>query len=104
MTRIVACAVVRDDPPIVFMADDIETLNWVLATRVVATIDGRDLESGVREILRAALREERWGDAVAAYIDWTDTPIDVYESSEVLAPNDVAMAPLELQFLPLFAD
>jgi hypothetical protein len=31
MSRLIACAVVRDDPPQVFVAEDLETLNWVLA-------------------------------------------------------------------------
>ncbi len=104
MARIVACAVVRDDPPIVYIADDMDTLNWILASRVVATIDGRELDVGVRDAIRSALQEERWGDAVVAYINWSDTAIDVYESTEVLAAADVELAPLELQFLPLFAN
>ena len=36
MTRSVAGAVVRDDPPQVFVADDQETLNWVIALHLVA--------------------------------------------------------------------
>lgn len=36
MSTLVACAVVRDDPPRVFVAHDLATLNWVLACQLVA--------------------------------------------------------------------
>ena len=36
MGTVVACAVVRDDPPRVFVAEDLDTLNWVLANQLVA--------------------------------------------------------------------
>ena len=68
MSALVACAVVRDDPPRVFVAEDLDTLHWVLACRVVAATPGRDLPAGERDALRQALREERWGDAVFSYI------------------------------------
>jgi len=35
MGTVVACAVVRDDPPRVFVAENLETLNWVLANQLV---------------------------------------------------------------------
>lgn len=34
MPDIVACAIVHDDPPEVFIAEDIETLNWILALKL----------------------------------------------------------------------
>lgn len=94
---------VRDDPPRVFVAADMDTLHWVLACRVVAATPGRDLPAGEREALRRALREERWGDAVFSYIARTGVAVDVYESTELYAPADAAVAPLELQLTPLFA-
>jgi plasmid stability protein len=103
MSPLVACAVVRDDPPRVFVAEDMDTLHWVLACRVVAATPGRDLPAGEREALRQALREERWGDAVFAYISRTGVAVDVYESTELYAPADAAVAPVELQLTPLFA-
>ena len=74
MGTVVACAVVRDDPPRVFVAENLETLNWVLANQLVAKTPGRDLPPGERAALRQALREERWGDAVFAFIARTGTP------------------------------
>jgi uncharacterized membrane protein len=104
MGTVVACAVVRDDPPRVFVADDMETLHWVLACQLVATTPGRDLPPGERESLRQALREQRWGDAVFAFIARTGTAVDVYESTELHSAADAAVGPLELQLTPLFAD
>jgi hypothetical protein len=104
MGTVVACAVVREDPPRVFVAEDLETLNWVLACQLVATTPGSELPPGERAALRQALREERWGDAVFAFIARTGTAVDVYESTELHAPPEAAVGPLELQLTPLFAD
>jgi len=104
VSALVACAVVRDDPPRVFVAQDLDTLNWVLACQLVATTPGHDLPAGEREALRDALREERWGDAVFAFIARTGTAVDVYESTELHSTAAAAVGPLELQLTPLFAD
>jgi hypothetical protein len=101
---VVACAVVRDDPPRVFVAEDLDTLNWVLACQLVAKTPGRDLPPGERAALRRALREERWGDAVFAFIARTGTAVDVYESTELHVAAEAAVGPLELQLTPLFAE
>ena len=101
---VVACAVVRDDPPRVFVAEDLDTLNWVLACQLVAKTPGRDLPPGERAALRQALREERWGDAVFAFIARTGTAVDVYESTEFHVAAESAVGPLELQLTPLFAE
>ena len=104
MSRLVACAVVRDDPPQVFVAEDLETLNWVLALHVVAATPGRDLPANLRRDLRTALLDERWGDAVELWILHGDIPVDVYSATDLFAPADVELAPAELQFRPLFED
>jgi hypothetical protein len=103
VSTIVACAVVRDDPPRVFVAEDLATLNWVLACQLVAKTPGRDLPVGEREALRIALREQRWGDAVFAFIDRTGIAVDVYESTDLFGLVDVEVGPMELQLTPLFA-
>ena len=104
MSALVACAVVRDDPPRVFVAENLATLNWVLACQLVAKTPGRDLPAGERESLRTALTEERWGDAVFAFIARTGVAVDVYESTELHLAADAAVGPLELQLTPLFSD
>jgi hypothetical protein len=102
MGRLVACAVVRDDPPRVFVAEDLATLNWVLACQLVATTPGSDLPVGERDALRVALTERRWGDVVFAFINRTGIAVDVYESTELFGPADLEVGPLELQLTPLF--
>lgn len=104
MTTEPAYALVHSDPPEVFLADTIETLNWVLAVRLVAR-DGEDrLGRHTAEVLKHHLMEEQWGEAVLTWIEATNTPVDVYPGITVHTaasfPVDVAAA--ELQFTPLF--
>jgi hypothetical protein len=101
--RSVACAVVRDDPPQVFIAEDQETLNWVIALRLIARTPGNDLNLGLRERLREALREEQWGEAVELWMQ-NRPEVDVYPSFELYTERDVELAAQELQFTPLFED
>ncbi len=103
MPRLVACAVVRDEPPQVFVAEDQETLNWVLALRLIARTPGRELPDDLRDSLRLALRDERWGDAVELWME--DRPeVDVYPGFELYTRQDVELAAQELEFSPLFRD
>ena len=104
MSAVVACAVVRDDPPRVFVAEDLDTLNWVLACQLVATTPGGDLPAGERDALRLALREERWGtrcsrsSRVPAW-RWTCT-----RAPSCTLAAEAEVGPLELQLTPLFTD
>lgn len=97
----VACAVVRDDPPQVFIAEDQETLNWVLALRLIARTPGSEFSDDLREALQESLLDERWGEAVELWM--RDRPeVDVYPSFDLFKPRDVELAAQELQFSPLF--
>lgn len=102
--RSVAVAVVRDESPQVFLAEDIDVLHWVLALEWVARADPASLDVGLRDRLRLALREERWADAVVAYMDHLGTAVDVYDTERVHLVESVEMAPDEIQFRPLFRD
>jgi hypothetical protein len=104
VSTVVACAVVRDDPPRVFVAENLATLNWVLACQLVATTPGHDLPVGERDALRQALTEQRWGDAVFSLIARTGIAVDVYESTDFFGPADTEVGPLELQLTPLFTE
>ncbi|HEX3839304.1 MAG TPA: hypothetical protein VHU85_00785 [Acidimicrobiales bacterium] len=101
-----AYAVVRGDPPAIYAADDIDTLNHVLALRVVAATPGGTIPAIQRARLQEAIVEERWGDAVAGWIEVTGTPVDVYASGlEVWTADRFAEpdeAGLELRLRPLF--
>lgn len=104
MPRVVACAVVRDEPPQVFVADDQETLNWVLALRLVAATDPSSLRHDMVVAIREALLDEQWGDAVSLWMSSTATVVDVYPSYDMHVAADIELAPAELQFRPLFRD
>lgn len=104
MAGVVACAVVREDPPQVFVADDEDALQWVLALRVVAATDPRSLPRDTVESIRDALLDEQWGDAVALWMSATDTIIDVYPSHDMHEIRDIELAEVEPQFRPLFRD
>lgn len=103
MPRSVACAVVRDDPPQVFLAEDQDALNWVLALRLIARVPGHELSDELRERLRQALRDEQWGEAVELWMQ-NRPEVDVYPSYELYTERDVEMAAQELEFSPLFQD
>ncbi|MFN8050938.1 MAG: hypothetical protein U0Q22_05855 [Acidimicrobiales bacterium] len=104
MARRVACAVLRDESPIVFVAEDEATLNWLLALRLIAQTPGHRLSEGFRDELRAALREERWGDAVSMWVIHEDAELDVDPSLTFFETSDAELAADELQFTPLFRD
>jgi hypothetical protein len=104
VSTLVACAVVRDDPPRVFVAEDMTTLNWVLACQLVAKTPGHSLPPDERAALRLALTEERWGDAVFAFIARTGLEVDVYESTDFYGADEVEIGPIELQLTPLFTE
>ncbi len=82
MTRSVACAVVREEPPQIFVAEDIETLNWVLALKLIARMPGREVPKAILEPLRVALLDEQWGDAVLLWMQIRPGEVDVYPSYE----------------------
>ena len=99
-----AYAVVRFDPPKVFVADDVDTLQWVLALNVVARTPASVLDGATADSLRRALLAEQWSRAVFDWINATGTPVDVYPEIEVYESDHVAMGAAELQFTPLFQD
>jgi hypothetical protein len=104
MSSVVSVAVVRRSPPDVFIAEDIETLSWVLALKLVARTASDDIDDEVREGLRCALLEERWADAVVLWMKAVGVEVDVYSSEQLFGPSDVDFGPTELQFTPLFRD
>jgi len=97
---------VHDDPPEVFVADDLDVLHRVLALHVVAQVPGQQF-GGRAQFVRDALLEERWADAVVAWIDLTGVAIDVYEHGPELytaEDGEGELSGLSLQFTPLFEE
>jgi hypothetical protein len=103
-----AYAVVRGDEPAVFLAEGADVMSRVLALHLVAQLPARSVSSPARlEEMRAALLEERWADAVVAWIEETGTPVDVYdERLKVWTEKelDAEQASMEIRMAPLFSD
>lgn len=100
----VAYAVVREDPPRVFLASDVEVLQRVLAVELVGRLDPTGVTPGVVEDLRTALMEERWAEAVLTWMDHFEVPVDVYTHLHVHSDADFPadLVGAQLQFAPIF--
>ena len=106
MAQLVAYAVVHHDPPQVLAAEDLDVLHRVLAIELVARTSSRDLDPAQVELLRAALLEERWGDAVVQWIEITGVAVDVHSDLRAWTGAELTAetTEFELQFTPLFAE
>ena len=102
----VAYAVVRNDPPEVFVAEDIEVLNRVLALELVARTPTSELKPDDRDDLRAALLEERWADAVVQWMRLGGVAVDVYTHLHIYSADDIPadLVGAQLQFAPIFRE
>ena len=102
----VAYAVVRSEPPQVFLATEVDVLHRVLASELVARTPSDVLTNSETEAIRRALLDERWGDAVLSWIDLMGIEVDVYTHLHVYTENDLPedLIGAQLQFSPLFRD
>ena len=100
-----AVAVVRSDPPQVFLAEDDEVLGRVLAMKLVAQTPAGQLGSFAAEI-RSALLDERWADAVLAWMSATGDVVDAYPDDTVWTERhlDADAAALEIRLSPIFQE
>lgn len=106
--RIGAWAVVRDEAPRVFAASNREVLSRLLAVELVANTAPAELSSAVQlGHIRRALLEERWGDALASWIEETGIAVDVYgEPLSVVEEKDLGVedALMRIRMAPIFLD
>lgn len=102
----VAVAIVRSDPPQVFLASDAEVLSRLVALKVVARTDPSELTKDALDQIRHALLEERWGDALAHWIAATGEAVDGYPDEELWSDDrlDAVMATLEIRLERIFAN
>lgn len=102
----VSVAVVRTDPPDVFLAQDPEVLGRVLALQVVARSRPQELGTHATETIREALLDERWADAVVAWIGATGIAVDAYPDETVWSHHRVAAdaTAFELRLAPIFEE
>lgn len=92
----------------VFLADSPETLDRALAVHLVARFRPGSASSPAKlQEMRSALLDERWGDALAAWIDETGIPVDVYgHAPAVWTQGELTeeKALLEIKMSPIFSD
>jgi hypothetical protein len=103
-----AYAIVRQQEPQILLAEDASVLDRALALHIVAQLSSSQVTSEARlHEMRAALLEERWADALAAWIEETGVPVDVYDEAPAVwtgARLDADQASLEIRFAPLFQE
>ena len=106
--KVGAYAVVRGEEPQVFLAADAVVLARALAVYLVGQLPSADVSSPARlQEMRQALLEERWADALVAWMDETGVAVDVYdEAPRVWSEGDLDLeqATLEMRVAPLFSD
>jgi hypothetical protein len=83
-------------------------MSRLLALHLVAQLPASEVSSQalLRE-MREALLEERWADALVAWIEETGTPVDVYEEApKVWTRSDLELeqASMEIRMSPLFSE
>ncbi|MDH3260469.1 MAG: hypothetical protein OEM81_03445 [Acidimicrobiia bacterium] len=102
----VAYAVVRFDAPSVYLAEDIDVLQRLLALELVADTDPALLTSKGADELRRALLDERWGDAVVTWMELSGVAVDVYTFLPVYGSEELPseLIGAQLQFKRLFRD
>src|SRR6266540_248453 len=103
----IAFAVVHDDPPSVYVAENADVLSRVLALDLIARTPASRISNQARlERMRSALLEERWADALGDWIDETGRIVDAYPDESIWtdARLDLEQATLEIRMAPLFSD
>lgn len=102
----VAWAVVYEDPAQVFVATDEFVLTRLLALKVVARAHPASLGDRDLHLIRNALLDERWADAVAAWMAATDIRIDAYPDEELWseAAAEEELMSLQVRLSPIFED
>jgi hypothetical protein len=102
----VAWAVVYDDPAQVYVAEDEYVLTRLLALKVVALTQSSNLGDAALTEIRDALLEERWADAVAAWVSASGVRLDAFPDEELwtAAAVDEDLTSLQIRLSPIFED
>ena len=102
----VAVAIVHSDPPEALLASNADVLTRLVALKVVAQTDPREINAASLVSIRDALLEGRWADAVFDWIEAGNQPIDAYPDEDVWteARLDEEMASLEIRMQRIFND
>jgi len=100
----VAVGVLHGDTPEVFLAESDAVLGRLLAVRVVGPSRPEDFAPGILEEIRSALLEQRWADAVTAWMLASGEVLDGYPDEEVVTEEmlDDERASMEIRLSPIF--
>ena len=100
----VAVGVLHGDTPEVFLAESDAVLGRLLAVRVVGPSRPEDFAPGILEEIRSALLEQRWADAVTAWMLASGEVLDGYPDEEVVTEEmlDDDRASMEIRLSPIF--
>ncbi|MDQ3877893.1 MAG: hypothetical protein M3290_06040 [Actinomycetota bacterium] len=106
-TAIGAWAVVHGHEPVVYLAENAETISRALALDLVARLPASEVADASRlEEMRRALLEERWAHALIVWMEETGTTVDVYEGSPKVWTErelELEQATLEIRMAPLLS-
>ena len=100
-----AYAIVKTDPPQLFLAENAAVMSRLIALQVVAREDPARLAPSRIGVIRDALLEERWADAVVGWMSATDTFIDIYEEYVPVWTEvdlDADLAAMEIRMARIF--
>lgn len=101
-----AYAVVRGEESRVFLAEDASVISRLLGLELVATTPPESIGDPVLlGEIRNALLQERWGDALVAWMKATGEVVDVYEGYVPVWTEDEldeTRASLEVRMSPIF--
>ncbi|MBI2169905.1 MAG: hypothetical protein HYU28_10490 [Actinobacteria bacterium] len=103
----VTVAVTHGSQPEVFIAENDDVISRVLALELVARTSPEGIATpAALDEIRSALLDERWADAVVAWMGATDNVVDVYGGERVWTEPalDAERASLEIRVSPIFRD
>jgi hypothetical protein len=102
----IAVAIVRSDPPQVFLASNADVLSRLVALKIVARTDPVDISAAALHRIRTALLNEQWDRAVAEWILGSGEAIDAYPDEEVWSERrlDADTAAFEIRLERIFED
>jgi hypothetical protein len=88
------------------MASDETVLTRAVALEIVAKSHPANLREGYLGRIRQALLDERWSDAILAWMDATGDVVDAYPDEPVWTEHhlDAERTALELRMTPIFRD
>ena len=101
-----ALAVVRGDEPQVCLAEDADVLARLLGWELVARTEPTAFaDPAALDRVRVALLQERWGDALVAWMEATGCTVDVHEGWQKVwraDELDTERTAMEIRVAPIF--